>query len=325
LGDQVSLSAPEGGPPQKHGALARLAEWGSGLAMAALDGVAGLGLFLIGPNRLSQEKEKAYRLGQATLAADKEFPQRVASSAFDGLLELMRRPDLPGQTASERLDFVMWYTDSNRDQGLGAWTRLKQVLTHFHPESPFVLAANDRGFAADVADSAKWYNPAATGYVMEVVHGRENQGSPQVGHFLTAVDIGRQNPVLSKLLHSAAVGHELTGDDHGPLEQVLLGLTHRKERALFAAAVKAAAQSQRQKAHQAVERALPELSVNGDEPGRVGNSKQDLLNTSYGMAFGQLVRQGKLETREQAADWLFHNLGAGAKPLPWNEPETPGL
>ena len=72
-----------------------------------------------------------------------------------------------------------------------------------------------------------------------------------------------------------------------------------------------------------MEEALPDLSVTGDEPGRVGNSKQDLLNTSYGFAFGQLVRQGGLTTRQQAANWLHDNVGSGAASLPWQEPSSP--
>lgn len=312
----ISRRAPK---PASRGFMTSLKKAGRSAAAACLNGVAGLGLFLLGP-RLSEQTRASYQKALRTLELDSGFRDRVASSAFDGLLELFRRQDLPGQSARERLDFVLWYTDSNRDCGDDNWTRLKQIFTHFQKDSPFLNQANDRGFAADVADGSKWYDPQATGYLMRVNSGRVEEGSPQVGHFLTAVDIGCQNPVLNRLLRPAAVGHELVGDDQGPVKQILRGLTHTKERALFHQAIAAASQGDRMEAHALVEQALPDLSVHGAEPGRVGNSKQDLLNTSYGMAFGQLVRDGKLVTSEDAATWLYQNVGRGADSLPWAEP-----
>lgn len=284
-------------------------------------GIGAIGLFLVGPHR-SQRQLEEYSAGEKIISGDCGFRDRVATSAFDGLLELMRRPELPGQNAAERLDFILWYTDSNRDSHDSSWTEFTRVLNHFHPDSPFVNQANDRGFADDVADGRKWYNPDATGFFTKIPHDRLNEGSPQVGHFLTAVDIGRQSPILSGLLRVAAVGHELIGDDQGAVQQILAGVTHPQERKLFGQAITAAKESDRGKAHQLVETALPDLTVEGNEPGRVGNSKQDLLNTSYGVAFGELVRSGHFQSREQAADWLDQNVGRKAASLAWNEPDT---
>ena len=313
-----SLTLGHTARPASRGLIRSLLGAGKAAGMACLNGVAGLALYLLGPHR-SEKTEAAYNQGLKTLESDAGFRDRVTTSAFDGLLELFRRSDLPGESAKERLDFVMWYTDTNRDCPADSWTKLKQIFNHFQKDSPFLNQANDRGFAADVADGTKWYNPEATGYIMQVVSGKENQGSPQVGHFLTAVDIGRQNPVLNHLLRPAAVGHELVGDDQGPVKQIMMGLTHGKQRSLFHQAIAAAGQSDRAAAHAIVEQALPELSVHGAEPGRVGNSKQDLLNTSYGMAFGQLVRDGALGSASDAADWLCKNVGKGAHSLYWNE------
>lgn len=318
VSDSVKLSQAAPVSTSK-GFLGRLMEAGRAAASACLNGIAGLGLVMLAPN-LSAETEAHYLEALGRLERDSGFRERVACSAFDGLLELFRRPDLPGKSARERLDFVLWYTDSNRDCHDGNWTKLKQIFTHFQKDSPFLNQANDRGFASDVADGSKWYNPQATGYLMEVYTGKVDQGSPQVGHFLTAVDIGRQRPVLNRLLRPAAVGHELVGDDQGPVKQILKGLSHGQPRALFHEAIVAASEGNRASAHALVEQALPELSVHGSEPGRVGNSKQDLLNTSYGMAFGQLVRDGKLKTADDAADWLYRNVGRGAESLPWLEP-----
>jgi hypothetical protein len=297
-GDQVSIS--------RSACLTTLAGWGKRMAMRAVDGVAGLGLFLLAPRR-SQQLQQSYEKGASLLGPD--FSQRVADSAFKALVELVERADLPGANARERLDFILWYTDSNRGSHEGGWSQLKQIFTHFHPQSPFLTQANDRGFAQDVSDSRKWYNPDATGFVMDNYTGRVDQGSPQVGHFLTAVDIGRQTPLLEKALHSAALGHELIGDDQGPLRQVLVGLSHSKDRKLFEQVIAAAERGDREQARQLVATILPDLSDAGQEPGRVGNSRQDLLNTSYGMAMGRLVREGGLQTRRQLADWLQKNLG----------------
>ena len=62
----------------------------------------------------------------------------------------------------------------------------------------------------------------------------------------------------------------------------------------FGALPPAAERTDRLEAHRLVEEALPDLSDSGLEPGRVGNTRQDLLNTSYGLAFGRLVRSGQL-------------------------------
>lgn len=278
--------------------------------MAALNCVGGIGLFLLGPSR-SAAKLEEYQ--QAQLGEG--FSARVGASAFGALTELFERADLPGQTAAERLDFVLWSTDTNCEKG--AWEKLQLLCTHFRSDSPFVVHANDRGFAPDVADGVKWYNPAATGFVYDVYHDRVDMGSPQVGHFLTAVDIGRQPSWKETLLRPAAVGHELVGDDQGAVPQILAGLTHSRERGLFAEAIAAAEAGDRALAHRCVSLALPDLSVSGNEPGRVGNSKQDLLNTSYGIAFGRKVRRGDFASPAEAADWLARNVGAQAPSLPW--------
>lgn len=309
-----SIQLPATLPPAP-GVLARL---GRSLAEGVLNGVAGVGLFLLGPWR-SERKLEEYQRGEALLGGD--FSARVAESALGGLTELFRRPDLPGKTAAERLDFVLWTTDTDRGPAKPAWERLQLLCTHFRPDSPFVLQANDRGFAPDVADGVKWYNPEATGFVYDVYTDRVNMGSPQVGHFLTAVDIGRQPAWKEALLRPAAVGHELVGDDQGAWPQILAGLTHGRERRLFAEAIRAAEQGERARAHRLVEDALPDLSVSGNEPGRVGNSKQDLLNTAYGIAFGRMVRRGDFASPSQAADWLDRHLGAQTPSLPWNDPQ----
>jgi hypothetical protein len=172
---------------QRSPLLAPLKELGRASALAVANGVGGLGLFLFGPH-FSRAQERDYRQAQEVLKQD-GFSQRVATSAFDGLLELMERPGLPGENAKERLNFVMWLTDTNRDSSEPSWKKLTHIFNHFHPDSAFVTHANERGFAHDVADGRKWYNPEATGFVDAKYHGRIDQGSPQVGHFLTAVDI----------------------------------------------------------------------------------------------------------------------------------------
>lgn len=314
--DAVEIGSP---PAVKGRLLAALSRVGKNTAMAVANSVGALTLALVGPHT-GKTLEAEYRVGLAKLSEDTALTDKIGQSAFDGLLEMMRRSDLPGKSAQQRLDFVMWATDSNRDSQEPSWKKLTQIFNHFHPESAFVTHANDRGFAHDVADGRKWYNPEATGFIPDVYHGRIDQGSPQVGHFLTAVDIGRQPAPLERILRTAALGHELTGDDQGAVKQMWLGFTHHLERALFGKVIESAERGDRSSAHRYVEQALPDLTDSGQEIGRVGNSRQDLLNTSFGFAFGRMIRSGEFGSREEAANWLENNVGSKAASLAWNDP-----
>jgi len=61
-------------------------------------------------------------------------------------------------------------------------------------------------------------------------------------------------------------------------------------------------------------------TAGGPDPGgthpRRGNSQQDLLLTTMGWAFGELVREDAFKTTADAAAWLERNLGAETPPAP---------
>jgi hypothetical protein len=315
--DRVSLSGSEK-KPERHGLVDSLRRVARRTAIAALNGVGFVALALLG-SKPSEGELADYKVAEQKLSSDVAFEERVAESGFDGVLELFEREDLPGQSAKERLDFVLWYTSCKRGKLGGSWHQLKKEYTHFNTTTPFVRQANDRGFAQDVRDGFKWYDAEATGWTETRPTGKIEMGSPQVGHFLTAVDIGHQAAPVERLLRIPALGHELIGDDQSETRQILEGLVSPHRLHLFNKAISAAEQQERSEAHKAVREALPELTENGDEAGRVGNSWQDLLNTSYGIAFGRKVRSGELETRAEAAAWLSSNVGDSAPSLSWND------
>ena len=111
VADDINPASASAPAPRLLTAFSRL---GKETAMAVANGVGALALFLPGPHT-GKKLEANYREGQAAVSSDSALTDKIGHSAFDGLLELMRRSDLPGESAQQRLDFVMWLTDSNRD------------------------------------------------------------------------------------------------------------------------------------------------------------------------------------------------------------------
>jgi len=168
-----------------------------------------------------------------------------------------------------------------------------------------------------------------------------SSSSNQVGHFLTAVNHamhGLQGGVLAMPSARGAtdaalradVGHEILGDPavyaHPSTvtgwEAQFNAATDGDVR-IMRAAIDLAKSSSRASGVVDVagvmsvlapivqDHAIPRTGNPGDDAdnARRGNSQQDLLLTTMGWAFGELVQDGAFASKEGAAQWLERNLG----------------
>lgn len=241
----------------------------------------------------------------AQLDADPEF-QKLAETDSEAALEFLfgegnENVDLSalGTDARTRMEFVLDYTSSD-------------------PEKPvhFAKPFNDSGFHEGFQDSPIW--GAASGN--------------QVGHFLTAVDIGMEHTgAYPKPLElAAAIGHEKWGDDRGANPEVFQGLAglNPKDQVMFQLGVGAVRDPERTPAEKyaavaATSQAiLPDLPTddwtpNGwDQFWRRGNSQQDLRLTTYGVALGEMINAGEIKTTDEVAAFLQQNLSSQAELTP---------
>ena len=164
--------------------------------------------------------------------------------------------------------------------------------------------------------------------------------SRQIGHFLTGVGhrIGGLSPILragtfvtsvvngglegaaEDLVTSVDVGHESLADGVGLFGKLLatirqLGTALAEDVADFNRAVENMNDDPLGTVD--IEQALRDLSPviarmnlsTSQEPGREGNSVQDLLLTALGHHFGNMIKENRFENAGQAAAWLRVNLG----------------
>lgn len=166
---------------------------------------------------------------------------------------------------------------------------LYKPFLHFNEETIQKIATID-----------KTGNPIGdTGFRLEMRDSSLHPSSSnQIGHFLTAVDIGcyaaklklgqilplPDKPREVYYLISAMIGHERAADDASPYEKAvgILSVTN-KDIENF----------ERGKLH------LIEIDTS-----KTGNSYQDLLLTWVGYTFGEKVARGDFATRTEAARWL---------------------
>ena len=211
-------------------------------------------------------------------------------NSLEALAQLMERYELPCEvpegfsehTPYQRLKWILKQTESCQLFGL---------------TMNFKVKFNDRGLREDLRDGSLYEDEKSTN---------------QIGHFLTAVglaDASWWNP--GRIFAPAAcTGHELIGDDQGPLKQGIAGL-NPMDHLRFNWAVDAARKGEAEKAKDfsgQIMHSLPS-DIEKFQNKRHGNSHQGMLLTIYGYAFCREVREGKLETRKDAADWLRENLG----------------
>ncbi len=254
---------------------------------------------------LDPEQQKLREELAAKLDNDPEF-KNLAATDSEAALEFLfgdgnENVDLSalGTDARTRMEFVLDYTSSD-------------------PEKPvhFAKQFNDSGFHEGFQDSPIW--GAASGN--------------QVGHFLTAVDIGMEHtgayPKPVEL--AAAIGHEKWGDDRGANPEVFQGLAGLKplDHVLFQAAVGAVRDPERTPAEKysavaATSQAiLPDLPSGSWTPNgwsefwRRGNSQQDLRLTTYGVALGEMINAGEIKTTDEVAAFLQQNLSSQAQLTP---------
>jgi hypothetical protein len=162
---------------------------------------------------------------------------------------------LPGNTPTERLKVVLNAT-SNKD------------FRHF------AIEFDDTGFKEELRDGYLW--PSSDN---------------QVGHFLTAVDVGYNQANTMGLI--AVVGHELYGDKRpeSTMAQIALGLFHPTERDLFTSGT---------------EEGFQQILESGWGPPdtRPGNSVEDLRLSHLGWTMGKLYRQGYFTNFGSVRRWL---------------------
>lgn len=190
--------------------------------------------------------------------------------------------------AAERLEFILWYTETSPGSP-----------GHFRED----LTWNDSGFAKELQDGQLW---------------RESRR--QVGHFLTATHLGYQGYLPSPVLDIACiVGHEMSSDTllggMNEAYQCASGLvndgTQHVQRFLDAvlADVEGDAKLRDCLLYDIV--GLPDEFDSTNfitEKLRYGNSMQDMRLSVKGWIFGQKIKGGSISSLEQGRQWLITNL-----------------
>jgi RHS repeat-associated protein len=176
----------------------------------------------------------------------------------DALVTMFTSDKIPGNTPVERLNVILDATSNG-------------------PFTHFAIPFGDSGFKNELRDP--WPDDSGN----------------QVGHFLTAVDIGYNldNPVGL----SAIVGHEMYSDDPAwsiPA-QLRLGLTNPSARDLFTTGT---------------DDAFQQILNSGSGPleNRTGNSMEDLRLSYLGWTMGRLYRQGFFTSHASVGRWLQEHI-----------------
>jgi hypothetical protein len=206
----------------------------------------------------------------------------AAPSAVDALIELFERDGLPGETAHERLKWILRLTAKG-------YPGMQMGL--FPPD--------DSGFRPELADGRFYLDPRYWAPFLEP----HRQRTKQVGHFLTAVGLCCNRwptPVKIRLI----AGHEKHGDHLFLtfLRQYLAAT--RADVRRFLAAVEAD-EAGDEAGRDALLRAIFGAQADAlPDPQRVGNSVPDLRLSVKGWRFGRAIRAGRLRSRREAAEWL---------------------
>jgi hypothetical protein len=174
------------------------------------------------------------------------------------------------------------------DRVLGGWSR-----THFRGIG---AARGDIGFAGEFRDDY-WYQD---------YWGGGNPESKQVGHFLTAVDMGSHGGWVHSI-----VGHEQAGDSPLGLARQL-GSPSATDKAHFRAAL-ALDESGYTSERDAHLMAILDPSQHGPLSARKGNSLEDLRLSARGYRLGQMITGGSpgMQTNKDVANWIALNVSGG--------------
>lgn len=191
----------------------------------------------------------------------------------NALIAAFTTDTLPNQTASGRLETILESTSS--------------IAGNFNGDF------GENGFMTELQD----------GYLYDQYWGGSTD---QVGHFLTAVN-GGYNVARGQLSQDVTLrfflGHEKIGDQNGPWQQY--GAASDADIDLFLLAIGADSAGN----YDLRDEYLMRILGSGSLAGRTGNSLEDLRLTLRGWRFGQLIANGKIKTREDAALWLQENIG----------------
>ena len=243
------------------------------------------------------------------------------------LIRLFEADHLTGDNARERLQWIL------NSQASGGITSLYMQFGNFFP-------LGDSGFCEELADQRFYdnaWNPPD----------RKPRSSPQIGHFLTAVALGFKpkwaypqavafdlgENVISLFAEqkiettfprtaeehalNLIVGHEILGDKGGVGQFISIpqqyAVTREEDRQWFLEAVR----DDRLGFYNLRDRVLQTILLSTSPkiredaiagPGRVGNSMQDLRLSVKGWRFGEEIRIGVIQTRQEAADWLRREI-----------------
>ncbi len=210
-------------------------------------------------------------VGAVALTADNPLPDisapvreainEIKGSAptdADALVTMFTTDNLPGNTPTERLNVILDATSNG-------------------PFVHFEIDFGDSGFKDELRDP--W--PDTSGN--------------QVGHFLTAVDIGYNAD--NYIGTGAIVGHEMYEDEHlwSTPTQLGIGWTSPSEQNLFTSGT---------------DDAFQQILNNGWGPleNRTGNSMQDLRLSYLGWTMGKLYRQGFFTDNASVGRWLQEHI-----------------
>ncbi len=178
----------------------------------------------------------------------------------------------------------------------------RSLLTNFRGLG---ASRGDRGFRPEFQDD----------HLYADLWGRQTPESKQLGHFITAIDMGYNGSLSSKGL---VIGHEQYGDpisisiDTLPNMRNVLGgfpffFTSDDDLAAFNTAL-AYDQQGNPYARDYWLATIMDENRFGPQSGRQGNSMEDLRLTVKGWELGREIATGRLRTNDEVADWIIRNV-----------------
>lgn len=264
---------------------------------------------------------KKLELQELLATPSAEVIAQGSSSNVLGLVRLFEANHFPGKNAKGRLRWILDITGSPRFLSI-----------HF---SLFLLG--DSGFCEELADG-KFYDEGGPW------HDTDPGPTKQMGHFLTAVSLGfdpetaydnvsflfethkfetsspseqlNYSPPVNaeEFALNLIVGHEMLGDQRHIFQAVSIpaqyNITTADARNGFLNAVEYDRQGNTTLRDEQLRAILiatdPRFASDDAIQGatRVGNSMQDMRNSVKGWRFGQETRNGPIQTRQEAANWL---------------------
>jgi hypothetical protein len=210
----------------------------------------------------------------------------AAPSNVAALIRLFEVDDLPGESAAERLRWILRATAS----GLPG-----MQMALFPPE--------DSGFKPELGDGRFYQNPDYWASLLKPEH----RTTGQVGHFLIAVGLA-YNAWPKSVALRLITGHEKLGD------RLFFGFVRQyfrarlADRRLFMDAVVLDEAGEVERRDAALHKIFGSPGEAKHDPLRIGNSVPDLRLSVKGWRFGRGIRLGAIRTRAEAAAWLQREI-----------------